>query len=770
MAMDMSLGNLVVHLRANSLQFERTMARAQATMLRTSQSIQGAALSMSLGVTVPLALIAKRAVDSFSRFDSAMTQSTAIMGDMTATMRKEMERTALELSGRSRQSADELAQSYFFLASAGLDAEKSIAALPVVTKFATAGMFDMAKATDLLTDAQSALGMSVDDAAQNQENMIRLSDTLVRANTLANATVEQFSEALTNDAAAAMKSYNISMEEGVAVLASYADQGTKGLKAGAMFGRMTRLLIKSVNENEQAFTDMNIAVKDQQGNLMPLANIIEDINNATKDLGATEKAAALETLGFQARVQQTILPLLGTSNAIRRYHDELKDASGFTDSVASKQMESFANQMKVLGNQLNLVGIEIGKALAPSIGWLSERIKGLLGWWNELSAPIQRTVVYVGMFLALLGPGLFILSKFIALGAMFAGALGAIAGIIPVLITGIGAVTAFAVATAAAVAPWLLLGGAIATVIGLLITNTEEGVSYMRWLGDTFEWWYDLVSGLISRFQTTWAGMLSAFQADNLGLAVQIMWNQIKMEWAAGVNAIAESWGWLIDMGRDAWFDILTIATTVAEGVSKTFWESMKFIADAITDLMVELKDLYNNWRRITGAISDVEERQLYTQTRQWRDSVKRGIDTSVQNQIGISTRFYQDQLRGIQQRDRTPFALQAQQDFQAAQMEWGRTIKQAASEAATALAPEREALERAQREQSGMATTEVSPAGSDIALTRGSFLAAQLTGAAGADPAQNVRQRQLNVQEGILEESRKTNRNLENTGSVVLG
>jgi len=90
-------------------------------------------------------------------------------------------------------------------------------------------MFDMARATDLLTDAQSALGLTIrDDAIANMEEMVRVSDVLVRANTLANASVEQFSVALTTKSGAALRALNKDMEEGVAVLAAFADQGIKG--------------------------------------------------------------------------------------------------------------------------------------------------------------------------------------------------------------------------------------------------------------------------------------------------------------------------------------------------------------------------------------------------------------------------------------------------------------------------------------------------------------------------------------------------------------
>jgi TP901 family phage tail tape measure protein len=101
--------------------------------------------------------------------------------------------------------ADQAAEAFFFLASAGLDAEQSIAAMPQVAKFAQAGMFDMALATDLATDAQSALGLSSKDATENLENLTRITDVFVRANTLANTSVEQLAVAFTTKAGTALK-------------------------------------------------------------------------------------------------------------------------------------------------------------------------------------------------------------------------------------------------------------------------------------------------------------------------------------------------------------------------------------------------------------------------------------------------------------------------------------------------------------------------------------------------------------------------------------
>lgn len=314
-----------------------------------------------------LAALAVAAAATFINFDSAMTKSIAIMGDLDDAMRETMEVTAREVAKTTTFSMTEAADSYFFLASAGLNAEQAIAALPQVAAFAQAGMFDMALATDLLTDAQSALGLTVDDTAKNLENMARVSDVLVKANTLANATVEQFSTALTREAGAALKSFNIDVEEGVAVLAAFADQGVKGELAGTGLSRILRLMTSAAVNNADAYEQLGVAVFDSTGNINNLADIVADMENALGGMSDETRVAALEALGFQARVQGVILPLLGTSDAIREYDSALRDAAGTTGAIAEKQLESLGAQLSLLRSGFEDVLFVVGKEMEPGL-------------------------------------------------------------------------------------------------------------------------------------------------------------------------------------------------------------------------------------------------------------------------------------------------------------------------------------------------------------------------------------------------------------------
>lgn len=317
--------------------------------------------------TAPITAGLAVGVKSFASFDDALNQSLAIIDKVTDEQRQQLSDLAKQMSGESTFAAKELAEGYFFLASAGLDVEQSIAALPVVTRFAQAGMFSLATATDLLTDAYSALGPQIQETGDLLTDMTKLSDILVKANTLANASVGQFAEALTTEAGTAMRAFRIEVEDGVAVLAAFADQGIKGNVAGSLFARATRLLAKAATENEEAFRKAGIAVFDSEGAFRNFADIAQDLEQRFANMSVEARTGELKLLGFAARTQQAILPLIGMSEKLRELKGELEDAGGKTQEVSDRQLQSFASQMKLVRNEINLAAIALGETLAPQV-------------------------------------------------------------------------------------------------------------------------------------------------------------------------------------------------------------------------------------------------------------------------------------------------------------------------------------------------------------------------------------------------------------------
>jgi len=355
-----SLGTLVVYLQANASQYQRAMKSVEMDTAMRMEAAARAAKYASVAIAGSMALISAAAVREFGKFDAAMVKSLAIMGDVSDQTRAQMEDTARAISRSSITSAEKVAESYYYLASAGFDVQQSMKALPLVEKFAVAGMFDMNRATTLLADAQSALGLRTSDAAKNMLGMKRVADVLTKANIMANASVEDFSEALTTKAANALRLVNKEVEEGVAVLAAFAQQGIKAEAAGDALHQVIRDLQRASIKNREDWDDFNLSIFDGAGKMRHLADIVEQLEKALGPMNDEQRRTTLMMLGFQDRSISATQALLGLSGQIRKYEEGLRNAGGLTEDVAGKQLKSLNAQFTILLNNVKDVLITLG--------------------------------------------------------------------------------------------------------------------------------------------------------------------------------------------------------------------------------------------------------------------------------------------------------------------------------------------------------------------------------------------------------------------------
>lgn len=294
--------------------------------------------------------VIRRIVGVVEEFNQAMKSSMAIMGQLSVAMQNQLARAAKEVAAAFKYTSKETAAAFYYLTSAGMNVVQSLAALPQVAAFGQAGMFNLSRATDLLTDAQSALGLSSKDAQENLENLTRVSDVLVGANTLANASVEQFAEALAGKFGAALRAVGKDVEEGGALLAAFADSGIKGNEAAMQGNIVLRDLQSKALLNKKAFRELNVTVFDSAGYMLHFADIIRSLETAFDGLSPAEKKAALMTLGFTDKSVNALLVLVGLSEKVADYDKSLRGMSGITKEVSDKQLPTFTKAMQKLWN------------------------------------------------------------------------------------------------------------------------------------------------------------------------------------------------------------------------------------------------------------------------------------------------------------------------------------------------------------------------------------------------------------------------------------
>jgi len=494
------LGAMAVRLNGDTARFilnfqaaETSLKTFAATATLVGDKAVALGRKMTFALSAPIAIVAGLGVKAFASFDKAMTESLAIMGDVNDKIRKEMAETAKDMSTKSTFAAKELGEAYFFLASAGLSAEASIKALPVVTKFAQAGAFNLSNATELLGGAQAALGLKVKNASKNMVNMERVANVLVKANVLAQATTEQFATAL-GRAGGTMKFAGVELEEGTAVLAAFAEVNRKAEVGGEAFARVLRLMIPAAIDNAGAYSRLGVEVFDANQNLNNMADIVENMEDAFRTMSVRQRAVALESLGFQRRMQGAILPLIGMSKRIKEFQKTLEGAGGTMDEVARNQLLAFSNQMTLLKNRLVLAGIELGQVLAPMVKAVADAVVNLTDKFRALTETQKRIVAGVLVTVALLGP-------MVLLFGLFAKLIGVV---IPLAITLtkviFGLSRAFAVLFITTGGWMLLLIGAGVTALGLFIAKMVQMMKATQGLSDTQKELADNVKLMQDRF------------------------------------------------------------------------------------------------------------------------------------------------------------------------------------------------------------------------------------------------------------------------------
>jgi len=374
--------------------------------------------AITKGLTVPLGIAGGAVIKFGADFDQAMTNSLAIMGDVSDEMRNKLEMTAREVAKTTKFSATQAAESYYFLASAGLDAAQSMALLPKVAAFAQAGNFDMAKATDLLTDAQSALGLSSDDAATHMANLVSISDQFTRAASNANATSQQFSEGITNKAGVALKDLGKDLSEGLAILQVYADKGlAKGVDAGTQLNIVLRDLQNASVNNTKAWKDAEVAVFDGNGKMMHMADIVEGLTGHLSGMSDEQKRSELLMLGFTSKSMDATKALLGTSDAIRDFEKRTKEGIT-TQEVADKQMKTFWVQLGLVKDKVVDLGLTLWKGLAPILMDVVlpaiTAVTEAMAWFINLMGEHKNITAFIATFvgvLAVAGPFLLFFAK-----------------------------------------------------------------------------------------------------------------------------------------------------------------------------------------------------------------------------------------------------------------------------------------------------------------------------------------------------------------------
>ena len=240
------------------------------------------------GCAEPYLMMGTAAVKTTADFDSSMSQVQATMGITKDSMSKVDGQTvntmdtlrdlAKEMGSKTAYSASECADALNYLALAGYDTQEMCDTLPTVLNLAAAGGIDLASASDMVTDAMSALGMETSDADKMVDQMAKTASST-------NTSVGQLGEGILTIGATA-KSIKGGTAELNTALGILANNGIKGAEGGTHLRNIILSLQNPTDKAADVMESLGLSVYDSEGNMRSMNDILGDLNTSMEGMTA----------------------------------------------------------------------------------------------------------------------------------------------------------------------------------------------------------------------------------------------------------------------------------------------------------------------------------------------------------------------------------------------------------------------------------------------------------------------------------------------------
>lgn len=400
---------------------------------KIGDNMQKAGKALTKYVTAPIVGLATASVKVGADFDKAMSQVAATMGT-TVDEIQELRDFAIEMGSTTAFSATEAAEGLNYMALAGYDAEKAMAMLPTVLNLAAAGAMDLGAASDMVTDAQTALGLSTEETAI-------LVDQMATAAANSNTSVSQLGDAILTIGGNA-RGLSGGTNELATVLGLLADNGIKASESGTHLRNILLALNPSTDKAVMAWERLGVSAYDADGNLRPLEDTFADLGEAMKDMTDQEKSQTLSDM-FNKTDLNSVNALLNTSaDRWKELGTAIEDSSGSAAEMAGTQLDNLAGDLTLLKSALEGAAIAISDVLSPILRQLADHINNLVTWFNELDPETKEMIVMIAAIAAAVGPLLIILGLIVSSVGTIITLIGAITGPIGAIILLIGLLVA----------------------------------------------------------------------------------------------------------------------------------------------------------------------------------------------------------------------------------------------------------------------------------------------------------------------------------------
>lgn len=310
------------------------------------------------GATAAITAFGVSSVKTGAQFDSSMSQVAATMGTTVDNI-QELRDFAMDMGAKTAFSATQAADALNYMALAGYNADEAMTALPNVLNLAAAGNIELAYASDMVTDAQSALGLSMEESAE-------LVDKMAMASSKSNTSVAQLGEAILTVGGTA-KNLAGGTTELATSLGILADNGIKGAEGGTTLRNVILSLAAPTDQAAELMESLGLEVYDAEGKMRPLNETFGDLDAILSTMTQGEQTEVLNKIFNKVDLKGVNALLANTGGRFDELSGYIDNATGSAEQMAAVQLDNLQGDVTLLKSAFEGAQIAISDKLTPAL-------------------------------------------------------------------------------------------------------------------------------------------------------------------------------------------------------------------------------------------------------------------------------------------------------------------------------------------------------------------------------------------------------------------
>lgn len=314
------------------------------------------------------------AISAGTNFESAMSSVASISG-ATGNDLKELTSKAKQMGATTQFSATEAANAMEYMAMAGWKTKDMVSGIGGIMNLAAASGSDLARTSDIVTDALTAFGKSASDSGT-------FADVMAAASSNANTNVEMMGETFKYVGAAA-GAMGYSIQDIALATGLMANSGIKGSEAGTALRSVITRMAKPTKESSAAMKKLGLSITDSKGRMKSFGTIMKDMRKGMKGMTEDQKASYAAMLGGQEAMSGVLAIANASEKDFNKLSKAIDNSKNAAQNMAKVKLDNLKGDVTILQSSMEGLGITIFDQVGGNLRGLVGTATDVVGKINE---------------------------------------------------------------------------------------------------------------------------------------------------------------------------------------------------------------------------------------------------------------------------------------------------------------------------------------------------------------------------------------------------